>query len=331
MVVESVDCALPELLSDLDSLIRVRTHTRGLAWDIALASPIPRQLKTDPTRLRQILLNLISNAIKFTEHGGVQLKLELTATNGDMAPLLRFHVTDTGIGMSPEQQSALFQPFQQADISTTRKFGGTGLGLAISRRLAELLGGTLTVNSEPGRGSTFTLALPLRQKLAPDMMIDTLEAPAAPASGEPARSQVPRLHGRVLLAEDGPDNQRLISLLVRRTGLHVDLAEDGVQALHMVQQARDAGTPYELVLMDVQMPRMDGLEATRQLRQQGPTCPIIALTANALIEDRQNCLNAGCCDFVSKPVTPQRLYAALARWLGQVPQPLEHAAALPSA
>jgi CheY-like chemotaxis protein len=217
---------------------------------------------------------------------------------------LRFEVEDTGIGIGADALPRLFQEFEQADSSTTRRYGGTGLGLAISRRIAELMGGEVGVTSQPGRGSLFWLEVPLPWQPA----VESTEAvgPAAP-------TLLPQFKGyRVLLAEDNPVNQEVAVAMLQRVGLEVDVAADGQEALE-----RTAGAAYDLVLMDVQMPRLDGLDATRALRRQGWDKPILAMTANAFAEEKDRCLAAGMDDHVSKPAVAGELFAALGRWLGQ--------------
>ncbi|MCX6848124.1 MAG: response regulator, partial [Verrucomicrobia bacterium] len=226
---------------------------------------------------------------------------------------LRFDVTDTGIGISQEVLPALFQPFSQADASNSRRFGGSGLGLAISKRLAEMLGGDISVTSDLGKGSTFSVfiatGLPERATVTPTS--------PEPTDAPPTPSGQPQCEGRVLLAEDAPDNQRLISLLLRKAGFEFTLAENGQRALDLALAATEAERPFDAILMDIQMPVMDGYEATRRLRDAGYRKPIIALTANAMTEDRQRCLDAGCDDYLSKPVKKQDLLRLLNAWVAE--------------
>jgi CheY-like chemotaxis protein len=221
---------------------------------------------------------------------------------------MRFDVIDTGMGLSPEQQARLFQAFSQADSSTTRKFGGTGLGLTISRRLAQMLGGDLTVTSQSGHGSVFTLAI-----AAPPAQAATPQASAAPAV-----SSIASLQGaRILLAEDGPDNQRLISFILKKAGVVVTVAANGRLAVEEAMHAAQLGQGYQVILMDMQMPELDGYGATRELRAAGFDTPIIALTAHAMSEDRDRCLASGCDDFASKPVNREKLLASIAQALAK--------------
>jgi CheY-like chemotaxis protein len=274
-------------------------------------------------RLRQILINLVGNAIKFTERGAVRLVVR--ATSGPQ-PLLSIDVIDTGIGLTPEHLERLFQPFTQADSSMARRFGGTGLGLTISQRLAGLLGGRITVTSTFGEGSVFRVEIPVGP-LADEPWI--WGAPSRAASFTPAENNQPvqtnhkqvavaasgdkPLAGRrVLLAEDGPDNQWLISHVLGQAGATVEVVGDGQQALDVAQTAWRSGLPFDAVLMDMQMPVLDGYEATRRLRAAGYDLPIIALTAHAMAEDRRKCLDAGCDDYAAKPIQLPQLLAILA-------------------
>ncbi|UCE58761.1 MAG: response regulator [Phycisphaerales bacterium] len=258
-------------------------------------------IRTDPTRLRQILINLIGNALKFTEVGGVRLVTRFVPD--DRGSVMQFDAVDTGIGMSDEQVSRLFQPFTRADASTTRKFGGTGLGLTISKRLAQILGGDVTViETGEGIGTRFRVTV-ATGSVDGVRLIDEHEAaagtPAVPAGG----SVKPSLAGhRILLAEDSPDNQRLIGHVLNRAGAEAVVVDNGKQGVNTVLGAQDAGRPFCVVLMDMQMPVMDGYEATRMLRDKGYRGLIIALTAHAMQGDREKCIRAGCDEYTTKPI-----------------------------
>ena len=285
--------------------------------------PIPQTIRIDPTRLRQILVNMVGNAIKFTETGEVRIVVRLV--DRDTAePKLRCEVIDTGMGMSPEHLAHLFLPFQQADASTTRKFGGTGLGLAISKRLAELLGGDITVSSTLDKGSIFTLTI----GTGPLDGVVFLDRPAEAvgrlsARPKPATVGHARLDCRILLAEDGPDNQRLISFVLRKAGAEVLVVGNGQEAIETAsatipgrhRHCDDATEPFDVILMDMQMPVVDGYEATRRLRQQGYTGPILALTAHAMKDDMQKCLDAGCDAYLTKPIVREQFLSTIASFL----------------
>ncbi len=289
-------------------MMTLRAEAKGIQLTVSYDGPLPERIRSDATRLRQILINLVGNAVKFTETGAVRLEAGLR-TGGDRGGQLEIRVKDTGIGIAPEQMELLFTPFSQADTSPARIFGGSGLGLAISRRLAEMLGGTIVVESELGQGSCFTLRVATGE-LEGVRLVDAPAAHAPPADPRPT----PNLDCRVLLAEDGVDNRRLISLLLKKSGAEVHLAEHGRAAVDLALRADQEGRAFDVILMDMQMPILDGYEATRRLRSAGYGGPIIALTAHAMIDDRQRCLDAGCNDYVSKPVDRSGLLDHVAKW-----------------
>jgi PAS domain S-box-containing protein len=314
--VEILEIRLLKLLADVESLMRPRASAKGLALEILFEGPVPRQIQSDPTRLRQILVNLLGNAIKFTENGYVRLYVQAAPE----AEELKLCIQDSGIGLSAEQLDTLFQAFQQADNSMTRKFGGTGLGLSISQRLAEMLGGEIVAESELGKGSSFTVRIQTGQvesdswchrpysELRQTPEEDTRHS--KPKNGKPAS-----LEGRVLLAEDGPDNQRLIGHLLRKFGLEIEIVENGQQALDAILAEPNGQESYDLVLMDMQMPILDGYGATLELRKQQRRIPVIALTAHAMASDRERCLAAGCDEYLTKPVNRKALRELLGRFL----------------
>ena len=271
------------------SLLEPEAIRQGLELQVVPLGSIPPMVSLDPTRFRQVVLNLVGNAVKFTSEGGIVVQIDFHASSNR----LEVAVTDTGIGLDDAAQARIFQPFRQADGSMTRRFGGTGLGLSISRTLCELLGGDLAVDSRPGRGSTFTAAF-----LAP---------PAAASTSRPAASPVPA-GLRVLLAEDGVDNRRLIEHLMTRLGATVESVENGAEAVDRVL----GGGPFDLVLLDMQMPVMDGWEAARRIRNAGSKVPMVALTANALPGHRDACLEAGCDAYLAKPIRREALATAIA-------------------
>jgi PAS domain S-box-containing protein len=314
--IEQIACSPRQVVTEVICLMKVRANAKGLSLALEVQRDVPETITTDPIRLRQILVNLIGNAIKFTELGGVQVTMQLDARSDE--PKLRFDVIDTGIGLSEEQIGRLFQPFSQADTSTSRCYGGSGLGLAISKRLAEMLGGDLTVTSVLGKGSTF------RASIATGSLDGKkpIDQPCEAAQGTSCVLQSAiRLDSCILLAEDGPDNQRLIAHVLRKAGADVAVAENGQVAFDLALAARQAGNPFDVILMDMQMPVMDGYQATRELRSAGYCGPIIALTAHAMTEDRQKCLDAGCNDYTTKPIDRAVLLECIAKHLAPVPVP----------
>ncbi|MCC6786127.1 MAG: response regulator, partial [Planctomycetes bacterium] len=286
--VESIPCSPLEVLREVLGLLAQKARAKGLELALECAEDLPRSIASDPLRLRQIVLNLVDNAIKFTGQG----KVLVTAKTAGEGRELVIAVSDQGCGMTPEVVARLFRPFEQADVSTSRRFGGTGLGLAISRQLARLLGGDLRVRSEPGVGSTFTLAVPT------GVVSPSGRGPTD--AGAPPSPIVPPPGSRVLLVEDGLDNQRLFARILERAGLAVTVAGTGTRCLELI------GAPsehrFELVLMDIQMPEMDGLQATARLRAAGHDLPIVALSAGAMLEDEHACASAGCNAFLAKPI-----------------------------
>lgn len=317
MTIEVVPVPLEQVIREVWTLMQPRALERGVRLEMDLQNPVPAIVASDPTRLRQILMNLVGNACKFTDRGRIVIRVSGAPAPGATASgpwMLRFEIEDTGIGMSAEQAARLFQPFSQADTSTTRKFGGTGLGLAIARRLANLLGGDVALAwTHEGRGSCFVADVRV-EPAGPAMMTSLTPTPPAGATGGGAPGAgLPKLSGRILLAEDGPDNQRLIAFHLRKAGAEVHVAGDGLEALAAFERAVGAGQPFDLVLTDVQMPGIDGFELASRLRG---TVPVVALTAHAMPEDRARCLDAGCVDVATKPIDREVLLKTCARWLG---------------
>ena len=319
--IEAVECSPLQIIGEVQSLMAARAQGRGVELRVEFDGPMPASVHTDSTRLRQILLNLVGNALKFTNTGSVRLVSRVLAP-GSAESRLEFRVIDTGIGISQEQLSKLFQPFTQADASTSRKFGGTGLGLTIARRLAGMLGGEVSVESELGRGSTFLLTVATGSLDGVAMLDDPSTALALttdPASQPHVPPEATGLDCRILLAEDGPDNRRLIVHFLRKAGATVETAENGSIAVEKAlaatlgRRAEDPQQPYDIILMDMQMPVMDGYEATRLLRKRGYRGPIIALTAHAMASDRAKCLSAGCNDYASKPINRTELIESIRR------------------
>ena len=314
MTIERIDTPLTLVLREVEGLMRQRAATKHLVLSTALATPIPERIVSDPTRLRQILVNLVGNAVKFTESGSVRVTVGTEERDGEYRLII--DVADTGPGMTHAQSEQLFTAFNQVDGTVTRKHGGTGLGLNICRRLAVLMAGTVSlVTTELGRGSRFRVDLPLLP-VAGAPMVRTLDA-ASPRNGEQPRLLVAKLTGRVLLAEDGPDNQRLIAIHLKKAGACVDVADNGAIALEMIDAATAKQQPYDLLLTDMQMPEMDGYTLARTLRARRSTIAIVALTAHAMAEDRAKCLAAGCDAFVVKPIDRARLLATCAAWIGK--------------
>jgi len=310
---EKIAVSPVELVADAVAVVRGSAEAKQLALEIAWQGPILDRIETDPTRLRQILVNLLSNAVKFTSQGTVQLRAQFSNLDAT-SPLFILDVVDTGIGITDEQMAHLFRPFAQADNSMGRRFGGTGLGLMICKRLAKMLGGDVTVTSRPGAGSTFRVTIAVG-KLSEGIrsIAGPVAASAAPGLRGPGVSAArARFTGRVLLAEDGPDSQLLISTLLKKLGVEVTLASDGRAAVESALTQRATHHPFDLVFMDMQMPELDGYAATTALRKAGYQGPIVALTAHAMAEDREKCLKAGCDDYLTKPVSSSELSRVLA-------------------
>jgi PAS domain S-box-containing protein len=327
-----------ELLDSVSSVMAVNASARGINLAVTADAEVPQVLVGDAMRLQQILINLVGNAVKFTERGGVTVRISLDKPRQGDHVSLRFSVRDTGIGMDSEQQSRLFSAFSQADASTTRRFGGTGLGLAICRRLAELMGGDISVRSMQGAGSEFVVTLPFVAGDA-DAVVDQpvwqsaatdswglvqpqsqpqLQAPDSPPEQAMPLVEVPppeeatRLQGlRLLLVEDHPLNQVVARGMLEHAGASVDLVENGLEA---VDRLRERAADYDIVLMDVQMPVMDGFEATRRVRKElGLKLPILAMTAGVMQSEQEQCIAAGMDDFIAKPVDVEQMLDAISR------------------
>lgn len=297
--VEKTRTSLTQLVADVLSVARLKADQKGLVLKVERLGLIPNMIETDPIRLRQILVNLVGNAVKFTEQGEVKLSISSSRDN-DRNLKMQFTVSDTGIGIAPKKIEEIFKPFTQADPSTGRRYGGTGLGLAISIKLAKALGGNITVQSELGKGSTFILTIDSglsEHDLALDSSLKIVE------SGRIPKAEKIAVRGRILLAEDDHDIQKLISLILKHSHIEYEIAENGRIACELAKKSQDEGRPFYLILMDIQMPEMNGYEAVKCLRNRGWNGLIIALTAHALTGDKEKCLEAGFNDYLKKPIT----------------------------
>jgi PAS domain S-box-containing protein len=304
--IEIIDCSLKQLLSDVGALMRPQAEKKGVEFNISFDNPVPEQIKTDPTRLRQCLLNLLGNAVKFTDSGYVCL--HVNAQDGKDGAVIRFDVEDTGIGIEYDKQKLIFEAFTQADDTTTRKFGGTGLGLAITKDFVKLLGGTVSLTSKPGGGSTFSLTLPAgvdlgKVQLMTEFCMDKTRVKESFGGST-------QFTGKILVVEDDSVSQKTILAILTKLGLETDIAINGEQA---IQKA--TGELFDLILMDMHMPNMNGYEATKSLRKQGLTTPIIALTAGVMKSEVDKCLTAGCDMFLPKPINRKKLIQTLAKYL----------------
>ena len=328
LAIEPIPTAIAPLTRAILESFQLRARQKGLAIACELAAGVPEAVMVDPGRLRQVLVNLIANGVKFTAEGGVTLAVRAGGARADGRTLLTFTVRDTGVGIAADRQEAIFQPFTQADTSMTRKFGGTGLGLTISSRLVSLMGGTLSVRSAEGRGSEFTVTLPVavadpqsvRATPGPVARERAIPEPAPPPPTPAATSVLVAAPAenelRVLVAEDNPVNQKIAQQMLRKRQLSVTLADDGRQAVDAFESGR-----FDLVLMDVQMPEMNGFEAVAAIRalehaQGRPHTPIVAVTAHAMVGDRERCLEAGMDAYLAKPLRRQSLYDLMDELLG---------------
>jgi len=311
MAVEHIKCSPSQVLLDVEALMRERAEIKKIGLELLLDGPIPISIQSDPTRLRQILINLVGNAIKFTEEGIVRVVVKIVDVSDVSDPKISFAVIDSGIGMTKEQEVHLFEVFTQADTSMTRKFGGTGLGLIISKRLSELLGGNISVACQLDVGCTFTTTISTGPLSGVEMIHSLEEVRSSFDAASLASNGSQRLDARVLLAEDGLDNQRLIAFVLKKLGAQVEVADNGQIAFDKAMAALSEGHPYDVILMDMQMPELNGYEATAQLREQGYKLPIIALTAHAMSGEREKCINAGCDDYATKPIDKIKLAATI--------------------
>ncbi len=307
---EMTPCDLTSTLTYLASVMRIHATDKMIDLKVESSGRLPKSIITDPTRFRQILTNLVANAIKFTDTGSVTMRTHLRDT-GDEQVAIIIEIIDTGMGIPEDKLESIFEPFSQAESSITRNFGGTGLGLTISRNLTMAMGGTLCVSSIEGAGSTFTVSLPIGRaseiEYQEDSQNESAHCDQAPITKKSVKD---RLSGHVLLVDDGQTNRQLISLILKRAGAKVTTANNGQEGFD-----RATKTDFDLILMDMQMPIMDGYTASTMLREHGITTPIIALTASAMARDRKRCIGAGCSDYLTKPVNIEELIDHAAQWM----------------
>ncbi len=316
MTIERIDCSPAEVIAAVVSVLRVRAQEKGLEFCAQWPDGVPVRIRSDPVRLKQLLMNLVGNALKFTSSGSVRVVGRLVES--DSKTLLAFDMIDTGVGISKDKLERIFEAFVQADSSVTREFGGTGLGLAISRRIARALGGELTVRSQVGQGSTFTATIDPGPLDGVPIQKGPYAGELRPKERREATATATRLpRARVLVVDDGATNRKLVSLILRRAGAEVATAENGRVGVELAGREH-----FDVIVMDMQMPVLDGYSATRRLRQQGIQVPIVALTAHAMVGDEEKCRAAGCSAYLSKPLDADRLVQLLAELLTdkQIPE-----------
>ena len=297
--------ALTKLTEEVKVLMEGQANKKGLDFAIHFGR-IANCIYTDPVRVRQCLLNLASNAVKFTEHGHVYINVRI---EGDEKEWIRFEVEDSGIGIAADKQDMIFESFSQAESNTSNKFGGTGLGLAITRRLTKLLGGTIQVHSEVGKGSTFSIILPTGLDMSSTDITDTDTTPDS-REHAPGKQDKPKYSGNILVAEDEASSQLLMDLLLRKTGAKVEIVSSGSKVLERASLGK-----FDLILMDMQLPVMDGFEVAKQLRADGVDTPIIAVTADVRKGMQNKCIGAGCNEYISKPIARKQLYKLIEKYL----------------
>jgi signal transduction histidine kinase/ActR/RegA family two-component response regulator len=304
--------SLPAILADVRGLMQGLADEKRLTLETVYDTPIPDRVETDPLRLRQVLINLVSNAVKFTDRGTVRIRVACDACEPEARLLLT--VEDTGVGISREKLAVIFEAFQQGDAWAARRAGGTGLGLTICQRLVRLLGGEIQVTSEMRRGSRFTVVLPIGPPshlfLQPSTEVERRDQAAATRARDSIEMLIP---SRVLIAEDTRSIQFMLQRMLDGLVNKVTVVTNGREAIDELRRAREAGKPYHVVLMDMQMPVLDGFQATEKLRADGWKTPIVALTAGAMAGDRDRCLAAGCDDYLPKPIEQQQLLAVLVK------------------
>ena len=297
---------LGKIIDHIDSMMRSLATEKGLSFEVICGEGLPAIIQTDSNRVHQCLINLVNNAIKFTDQGHVNVKVFIENTAGK--PFIHFDVEDTGIGVPPDMQEHIFGSFAQVENGRTRKYGGTGLGLTITNQLAQLLGGELTLISQPGKGSTFSLAIPAGVDVTKEQLLDIRDQTEMSQQNDKFGDF--KFTGRVLVAEDVKTNQILIKTLLVNMGADVTIVEDGDEA---VEEALNH--EFDLIFMDIQMPRMNGYDATKALKKAGMTTPIVALTATAMKGDEEKCLEAGCDGYLAKPIDQTQLVELLSKYL----------------
>jgi signal transduction histidine kinase/CheY-like chemotaxis protein/HPt (histidine-containing phosphotransfer) domain-containing protein len=295
-----------QIAEQVCNITKIKAEEKGIKCKINYAYPLPENIIGDPVRIKQILINLLSNAIKFTEKGHVFLNVSSSPFGNNIC----FEVVDTGIGIPNEKINKIFNAFSQADTSTTREYGGTGLGLTLTRDLVEKMGGKITIDSNPGVGSRFTVTLGMGNPDNKNLLYELDQKKTSLHEDEKTKTPRRLLYGNVLLVEDNEDNQRLLCVFMKKFGIKITVANNGLEALELCSNSK-----FDLILMDMQMPIMDGPTTTIKLRNEGCVTPVIALTANAFKEDKDQCLSAGCNDFVTKPITRGKLYEVLSTYL----------------
>jgi signal transduction histidine kinase len=306
---EVIEFSLESLLRDITCLMKPQADKKGLKFEVVYGDGLPETMHSDPVRLRQCLFNLLSNAMKFTSQGHVLLRL--SRLEHDCRRFIRFEVEDTGIGIPKDKQESIFDAFSQVDGSTTREYGGTGLGLAITRELTRLLGGEIHIKSEIGKGSVFSITVPVALSSANVRTSDVTESIEAVQMQGPAGAK--QTCAKVLIADDNKTSEVLASLLLEKLGFEVTCVADGREAVD-----KALAEPFDLIVMDMQMPTVDGYQATRTLREKGVTSPIIAVTAHALEGDKEKCIDAGCDDYVAKPINRKMLYEIVERYVQKI-------------
>ena len=310
------ECSLDQQLSSIQAMLQGLANKKGLALEVVRIGDLPPMIKSDPARLRQCLINLVNNAIKFTSEGHVHIKVSEQVKESEV--FVHFEVEDTGIGIPKDKQAAVFESFTQVHEEDVTVYGGTGLGLAITHQLTTLLGGQIGLSSEVGKGSVFSMTIPTGLSVE-DRAAQNAAAKAPDKHGQEAPRQTLHFTGRVLVAEDSPANQKLIDLNLKRLGITPNIVENGQLALEAVDQE-----DYDLIFMDMQMPVMDGYTATRILRDNGKTLPIVALTAYAMEKDDQKCLDVGCSHYMSKPMNRKKLIEILEKYLCDTTEAADH-------